>query len=77
MPAKGILDYIYVVIPTGFTKDTWVTAAEVRPSAPSVVHHVVVFVRPPGSQWMKDAKPFVPYIPPMSAAVTTFRESRA
>jgi hypothetical protein len=68
VPAKGILDYIYVVIPTGFTKDTWVTAAEVRPSAPSVVHHVVVFVRPPGSQWMKGAKPFVPYIPPMSAA---------
>jgi FAD/FMN-containing dehydrogenase len=51
-----------------FTKDAWVTAAEVRPSAPSVVHHVVAFVRPPGSQWMKEAKPFVPYIPPMSAA---------
>jgi Copper type II ascorbate-dependent monooxygenase, C-terminal domain len=68
VPAKGILDYIYVVIPTGFTKDVWVTAAEVRPSARSVVHHVVAFVRLPGSQWMREAKPFVPYIPPMSAA---------
>ena len=55
---------MYIVIPTGYTKDTWVTAAEVRPSGRSAVHHVLAVVRPPGSQWMKDAKPFVPYIPP-------------
>ena len=65
IPAKGTLDYIYIVLPTGFRQDTWVTAAEVRPSARSVVHHVLAVVRPPGSQWMKDAKPFVPYIPPL------------
>src|ERR1700674_5797017 len=64
VPTTGTLDYIYIVIPTGFTKDTWVTAAEVRPSARSVVHHVIAVVRPPGSLWMKDAKPLVPYIPP-------------
>jgi hypothetical protein len=64
VPATGTLQYIYIVIPTGYKKDTWVTAAEVRPSARSVVHHVIAVVRPPGSQWMKDAKPFVPYIPP-------------
>lgn len=63
VPATGTLDYVYVVIPTGFTQDTWVTAAELRPSARSVVHHVLAVVRPPGSQWMKDARPFVPYIP--------------
>jgi hypothetical protein len=63
----GTLQYIYIVIPTGFTKDTWVTAAEVRPSARSVVHHMIAVVRPPGSQWMKDAKPFVPYIPTQEA----------
>jgi hypothetical protein len=50
--------------PHWFTKDTWVTAAEVRPSARSVVHHVIAVVRRPGSLWMKDAKPLVPYIPP-------------
>jgi hypothetical protein len=65
VPSSGTLDYVYIVIPTGFTKDTWVTAAEVRPSAPAVVHHSIAVVRPPGSQWMKDAKPFVPYVPPM------------
>lgn len=69
VPASGTLDYIYIVIPTGFTKDTWVTAAEVRPSARSVVHHIIAVVRPPGSQWMKDAKPFVPYIPTHEAEV--------
>lgn len=65
IPAKGTLDYVYIVIPTGFRRDTWVTAAEIRPSARSVVHHELAVVRPPGSQWMKDAKPFVPYIPPL------------
>jgi len=67
VPAKLALDYVYVVIPTGFTRDTWVTAAEIRPSARSVVHHVLAVIRPPGSQWMKDAKPMVPYVPPAEA----------
>ena len=43
------------------------TAAEIRPSARSVVHHILAVVRPPGSEWMKDAKPFVPYIPTTEA----------
>ncbi|HEY7091410.1 MAG TPA: cytochrome c, partial [Tepidisphaeraceae bacterium] len=68
VPASGNLDYIYIVIPTGLSKDTWVTAAEVRPSARAVVHHVLAVVRPPGSQWMKEAKPFIPYIPPSSTS---------
>ncbi len=67
IPATGALEYMYVVLPTGFIHDTWVTAAEIRPGARSAVHHVIAVVRPPGSQWMKDAKPFVPYIPPAGA----------
>lgn len=67
VPATGTLDYIYVVIPTGFLRDTWVSAAEVRPGNRSVVHHITAVIRPPGSPWMKDAKPFVPYVPPSSA----------
>ncbi|HLK49167.1 MAG TPA: hypothetical protein VKT49_13585 [Bryobacteraceae bacterium] len=69
VPATGNLDYVYIVIPTGFTKDTWVTAAELRPSARAAVHHALAVVRPPGSQWMKEAKPFMPYVPPLDAAV--------
>jgi mono/diheme cytochrome c family protein len=64
VPATGTLDYVYIVLPTGFTRDTWVTAAEVRPGNRSVVHHITAVIRPRGSQWMKDAKPFKPYIPP-------------
>jgi hypothetical protein len=52
-----------VVLPTGFTKDTWVEAAEVRPGNRTVVHHVIAFIRPPGSAWLKDAKPGVPFVP--------------
>lgn len=37
-------EYRYVLIPTGFTEDRWVQAAEVRPGNVEVVHHVLVFV---------------------------------
>ncbi|HVO99906.1 MAG TPA: hypothetical protein VMT15_17660 [Bryobacteraceae bacterium] len=63
IPATGTIEYQYLVIPTGFTKDTWVTAAEVRPGNRAVVHHVIAFLRPPGSPWMADAKPGVPFVP--------------
>src|SRR5262249_39573371 len=35
-------------IPTNFTEDKWIAAAEVRPGNRSVVHHVILFVQPPG-----------------------------
>ena len=63
VPAEGTVEYQYIPIPGGFTEDTWVTAAEVRPGNRAVVHHVIAFVRPPGSKWMKDAKPGVPFAP--------------
>jgi len=63
VPASGVLQYVYIVVPTGFVKDTWVTAAEIRTSAPSVVHHINAIVRPPGAPWFRDVKPGVPYVP--------------
>ena len=63
IPATGIVDYTYVVIPTNFTEDKWVQFAEVRPDARSTVHHVLAFLRPPGNNFMKDAKPGVPFAP--------------
>jgi len=56
------------VVPSGFTQDTWVTDAEIRPGNRAVVHHVSVYVRPPGSAWMKDAKPGEAYVPPKRGA---------
>jgi hypothetical protein len=63
VPASGTIEYQYVVIPTGFTEDRWVSAAEVRPGNRAVVHHVIAFVRNPGSRWLRDAAPGVPFVP--------------
>ncbi len=64
IPAKGEVEYTYFVVPSGLTEDKWVQAIEVRPSDRTVVHHAVVYLREPGSKWMADAKPGVPYVPP-------------
>ena len=45
VPAKGTVLYTYFVVPTGFTKDTWVVDAEVRPGNRAVVHHANVYIR--------------------------------
>jgi hypothetical protein len=47
VPAQGVVDYQYFSVPTQFTEDRWVQAAEVRVGNPSVVHHVIVFIQPP------------------------------
>jgi mono/diheme cytochrome c family protein len=44
VPAEGTVSYQYFFVPTGFTEDKWVQAAEVRPGNRGVVHHVIVFV---------------------------------
>ncbi len=61
IPARGTVEYQYVVMPTGFRQDKWVAMAEVRPSERAVVHHAVVYIRPPGSDWLREAKPGIPY----------------
>ena len=47
VPASGTVEYKYFEVPTNFTEDKWVQAFEVRPGNRSVVHHVIVFARPP------------------------------
>ena len=61
IPATGTIDYQYILVPLNLTEDKWVQAAEVRPGNRALVHHVIAFVRPPGSNWMKSAVPGVPY----------------
>jgi len=67
IPASGVIDYTYVVIPTNFTEDHWVQAAEARAGARRTMHHIIAFIRPAGSHWLKDAQPGVPYIPRKNA----------
>lgn len=49
VPADGFIEYEYFEIPTNFTEDTWLEGLEVRPGDRSVVHHVILFVRPPAA----------------------------
>jgi hypothetical protein len=63
VPASGEVDYQYHLIPSGFTEDTWVQASEIRPGNREVVHHVIVYVRPPGSTYLDHAKPGGFYVP--------------
>ncbi len=63
IPASGTIDYQYIVIPTNFTEDKYVQFAEARPGDRERVHHIIAFIREPGSPWLKDAKPGVPFVP--------------
>jgi hypothetical protein len=60
VPATGVVDYQWVIIPTGFTEDKWIRTIELRPGDRSVVHHIGLFTRRPGSKWLAEAKPGVP-----------------
>ena len=61
LPASGDIDYTYEIVPTHFAEDRWIRAAQVLPSAPANVHHAVVYVRPPDSQWLRHAPVGVPF----------------
>ncbi|HXE10939.1 MAG TPA: hypothetical protein VN633_02390 [Bryobacteraceae bacterium] len=61
IPTAGDVEYTYEIIPTHFTKDTWVRMAEIRPSSRQNVHHAVVYIRPPQSKWLRHAPLGVPF----------------
>ena len=47
VPATGVIPYQMFVVDPGWKEDKWVKAIEPRPSNPSVVHHILLFVIPP------------------------------
>jgi hypothetical protein len=57
LPAKGTINYKFILVKTNFPQDMWIEAAEMRPGNNKVVHHGKVWVRPPGSHWMEKAVP--------------------
>ncbi len=63
VPASGDVDYQYVVIPLNLREDRWVRDAEVRPGVRGVVHHAVLYVREPGSDWLRDVPPGIVWSP--------------
>ncbi len=64
VPAKGTIDYTFFTVPTGFKQDKWVTKIEVRPGARSVVHHIVLYARAPGSRAFEGAQPGIAFVEP-------------
>ena len=58
---NGAIEYQYVILPTGFKEDKWVQKVEVRPSARDAVHHAVVYIREPGSEWLKGRPAGAPF----------------
>ncbi|HKV28540.1 MAG TPA: hypothetical protein VJN90_09755 [Candidatus Acidoferrales bacterium] len=61
IPANGDVEYTYEIVPTRFMEDKWVQMSEIRPSSRENVHHAVVYVRPPGSKWLRNAPVGVPF----------------
>ena len=71
VPKTGTIEYTSFVIPSGLTKDTWVEDAEVRAGNRTVVHHASVYIRPPGSEWLKNAPIGEPYVAPKNSPLGT------
>src|SRR5260370_7799589 len=60
-PAAGDGESPYEIVPTGFSQARWVQMSEVRPSSRAHVHHAVVYIRPPDSEWLRGAPRGVPF----------------
>jgi hypothetical protein len=56
LSATGPDEYTYINVPTNFTEDRWIVAAELRPGNRKVVHHAHVFVADPASLETKSKK---------------------
>lgn len=67
IPANGAIEYQKVIVPTGFTEDKWVQFAEARPSDRAHVHHMIAFIREPGSHWLRNEPPGVFFVAPKVA----------
>ncbi|MDZ4849757.1 MAG: redoxin domain-containing protein [Pirellulaceae bacterium] len=61
--AEGALDYQYFVVDPKFEEDRWVRMAELTPSNRSVVHHGIVFVRPPDGIHVEGIGWLTAYVP--------------
>jgi hypothetical protein len=45
-PRNNVIEWISVTVPTGFTKDTWVTSVQIKPEHPAVAHHICMGFNP-------------------------------
>ncbi|MCX7086706.1 MAG: hypothetical protein NTV00_01500 [Methylococcales bacterium] len=50
IPAQGKMDYQYQIVPTHFSEDKWISAAEIRVAEGGVAHHVIITVVAPENE---------------------------
>ena len=63
VPAKGVVDYQYFEVDPGFTEDKFIAAAEARPENRATVHHIIVYIKPPGSNSFRNHGAVTGYAP--------------
>jgi hypothetical protein len=39
-PKNNVVEWVSVTVPSGFTKDTWITSVQIKPEHPAVTHHM-------------------------------------
>ena len=57
------MPYVYLRVKTNFPEDRWIQATEVRPTAPEVVHHVLVFASGADGIKREQAGALAAYVP--------------
>jgi len=46
VPANGLVEWTWVVLPSPFKEDTWVTSVEIKPTEVPVTHHICLAMGP-------------------------------
>lgn len=67
VPAEGIVEYQYFAVDPHFQEDKWVMASDIVPGDPSVVHHTIVFISPPGVDQRRGLGWLSAYVPGQSS----------
>lgn len=39
-PKNDVIEWVSVTVPSGFTRDTWITSVQIKPEHPAVAHHI-------------------------------------
>ena len=63
VPAEGTVEYQYFVVDPKFETDKWITAAEIIPGDRRVLHHSIVFVRPPDGKGFRGIGWLAAFVP--------------
>jgi alkyl hydroperoxide reductase subunit AhpC len=64
--SSGVVEYQYFVADPKFDEDRWITGAQVIPGNHAVVHHAILFVRPPDGVQFSGASLLSGYVPGQS-----------